>query len=75
MIFCVDSENDNESFGNHVFMQERVQNRNLMEMRKKCEVRENAGKASDLDTAARQSAQGTSSKGSDLDSRSRNKEK
>ena len=29
-------------------------------------------KASDLDTAARQSAQGTSSKGSDLDGRSRN---
>ena len=41
----------------------------------KREVRDNAGKASDLDTAARQSAQGTSSKGSDLDSRSRNKEK
>ena len=76
-IFCIDSENDNESFRNHVFMQEEVQNQDLTEMRrevwKKCG--KDAGKASDLDTAARQSAQGTSSKGSDLDSRARNKEK
>ena len=78
-IFCVDSENDNDSFRNHVFVQEEMQNRDLTEMLekvwKKCgKMQENAGKASDLDTAARQSAQGTSSKGSDLDSRARSKE-
>ena len=58
-------------------VQEEVQNRDLMEMREKVwkKCGKNAGKASDLDTAARQSAQGTSSKGSDLDSRARNKEK
>merc|ERR1711994_611122 len=58
-----------------------MQNRDLTEMRervwKKCGNRcgINSGKASDLDTAARQSAQGMSSKGSDLDSRARNERK